>query len=281
MKKLYPLIIAFILFSCNSTEKDQLVLIETSMGDMLVLLYDETPKHKANFLELASSGEYDNTTFHRVVKNYIIQGGDVFKKNGTVEPEPGSIDAEINTNLMHQTGSLCAVRLSDLKNPEKKSSASQFFIVQGKVWTEGELTTDLVRLNVHLTELINSGSHDSLKQVFDSLRSKGDRGAAHHLAISLRDWVAEQKGEELSVEYDKDRLDVYTTIGGAPHLDGEYTIFGRVVEGLDVIEKISAVKTLPNEQPIRNITMKMSIKEMKKSEVTAKYGYVYEFLNSK
>lgn len=191
-----------------------LVLISTPMGDMIAKLYDETPKHKENFLKLAEDGYYNDLIFHRVIKDFMIQGGDPQSRNATPEQGLGSggpgyqIDAEFKDNLVHVKGALAAARMGDQMNPEKKSSGSQFYIAQGKPVDADQL-----------------------------------------------DMMERRKG----AAYSSENREIYMTQGGTPFLDYEYTVFGRVIEGLDVIDKIANLPTSRSDRPLENITMKISV----------------------
>jgi peptidyl-prolyl cis-trans isomerase B (cyclophilin B) len=274
MKKILLLAAVVALASCGGNN-EKLVKIKTSYGDMTVLLYDETPLHKANFIKLAESGEYDSTIFHRVIQGFMIQGGDVLAKKGNQEPDTARIAAEIIDGFFHKKGELAAARQGDQINPEKKSSGSQFYIVQGRVWKEEELTLDQNMLNQGLGQLLQDPAYDSLRQQFISLQMQGLFEEMNQLALAQRELVEQTFGINLTVDMPKERLEAYATVGGVPHLDGEYTIFGRVVEGIEVIDKIAAVETAPGDKPVTDVPVTMEIVKMPKSEVTEKYGYTY------
>jgi len=193
-------------------EKETYVLIETNMGSMKVLLYNSTPKHRDNFVELAEKGFYNDLLFHRVIKDFMVQGGDPESKDAPVSKMLGQggpgyqIDAEIGA--LHYKGALSAARLPDGANPEKKSSGSQFFIVQGYQVQDQEL-----------------------------------------------DQWAQRKG----LTYTPEQKKIYRELGGYPFLDGDYTVFGEVIDGLDVIDKISATQTGPGDRPVQDIKMQVKI----------------------
>jgi len=198
----------------SEPEKRQRVLIETSYGNMTVELYNETPKHRDNFIKLVKEGFYDGLLFHRVINNFMIQGGDPNSRNASKNQRLGdgnlgyTVPAEFVKGLIHQKGALAAARMGDQVNPTKASSSCQFYIVQGMVWTADRLQM-----------------------------------------------LAAQMGRQL----DQQQIDVYTTVGGTPHLDYDYTVFGQVIEGLDVIDKIAAVQCAPGDRPIDDVTMKISL----------------------
>lgn len=188
-----------------------LVEMETNMGSMLIQLYDDTPKHRDNFIKLAEESFYDGLLFHRVINQFMIQGGDPKSKDAKEGAALGSggpgyqIDAEFVSNLAHVKGALAAARQGDRVNPKKKSSGSQFYIVHGKPLTEQELTR-----------------------------------------------IANQKG----IDYPKEIIKTYIEAGGTPFLDQEYTVFGQVIEGMDVIDKIAAVQTNRRDRPESDVIIK-------------------------
>lgn len=199
LRLLIPAIMLLAFAGCNQ-EKDYLVTIGTDYGDMKVLLYDETPLHKENFLKLAKEGFYDSTTFHRVIQNFMVQGGDPNSKNDNPTDDgqggPGyTIPAEINPKLKHVKGAVAAARLGDNVNPKKESSGSQFYIVHNNA--------------------------------------------------------------------------------GTPNLDGGYTVFGQVVEGLDVIDKIAKVNKGYADRPVNDVKMWMKVEHLSKKKITEMTGYVY------
>ena len=197
-------------------EKEYYVKIETSYGDMVVKLYNETPLHRDNFLKLVKEGVYDDLLFHRVINQFMIQGGDPNSRNakpGQMLGEGGlgyTVPAEFVPTLYHKKGALAAARQGDGVNPEKASSSCQFYIVQGTMW--------------------------------DAERLKS---------------VEQRMGKSFTAE----QAEVYAKIGGTPFLDGDYTVFGEVVEGLEVVDKIAAVPCGPMDRPVEDVKMKMTIIE--------------------
>tara|TARA_B100000900_G_scaffold414681_1_gene442051 strand:- start:5244 stop:6086 length:843 start_codon:yes stop_codon:yes gene_type:complete len=275
MKKLVIIIwILMALLGCNS-DKDILVNINTQFGTIKVLLYDETPLHKKNFIELVKAGKYDSTLWHRVIKNFMVQGGNVNEKDGTQESEEDRIPAEIIDDFMHTKGALAAARQPDRINPLKMSSASQFYIVHGKIFNEEELTIDQYALNQGLSELMRDANYDTIAQQFINLQRRSKNKEMNQLALRYVDLVESVKGISLRKDISEDRLEAYTTVGGAPHLDNEYTVFGRVVMGLQVVDQIASVSVGRANRPIENIYMTMNIEEIPKKQVTEQYGYIY------
>lgn len=265
-----------ILSQAQSSKKDYLFKLKTSFGDMTVLLYEETPLHKANFIKLGKSGRYDSTFFHRVMADFMVQGGDVFRKPGeTRGTDDEQIPAEIVEGLFHKKGELAAARQPDNVNPDKKSSSCQFYIVQGKVYDEAELGIDQNKLNRVFGELMAAGKIDSIRQELIALQREQKFDEMNSFITSCKPILEELSGEDLSKGMDPKMLEAYSTVGGTPFLDKEYTVFGRVIEGMEVIDKIAAVETKPGDEPVDRVYMTVETIEMKKKKVTKLYGYNY------
>lgn len=262
------------LTACDKN-KDYIVIIHTEFGDMKVLLYDETPLHKKNFLELAKEGRYDSTTWHRIIKGFMVQGGDVSAKEGTPELPEDRVPAEILPGFYHVKGALAAARQGDNVNPEKKSSSTQFYIVHGKPFTKDELTTDQAKLSNGISKLFNMPEYDSLVQEYIALQRAKDYDGLNNFIYKYKGLAEEVTGEEMDMEIDPAKVEAYTKNGGAPHLDGEYTVFGRVVEGLDVVDKIAEVETGRMDKPSKPTYMTMEVEMMRKKDITKLYGYEY------
>lgn len=279
MKKLIlSLFIIVLITACGDKNKDYLVKIKTSYGDMTVVLYDETPLHKKNFLEIARAGAYDSTNFHRVMEDFMIQGGNVSEKSGYPESLEARIPAEFVDGYYHTKGALAAARQPDNLNPKKESSATQYYIVDGMSWEM--MSTDVRQLNLKIGEMLQDTAYSDLLKQFQDLARKRDTKGMNDLAIANRGLVEEKYGVDLTADVSQ-YADEYRGVGGSPFLDGEYTVFGRVIEGLDVIDKIASVKTKLNpvsgekSKPIEPIYVTMEVIEMKKNKITETYGYVY------
>lgn len=271
------------LFSCNSKDtiggkKDFLVVIHTPYGDMTAILYDETPLHKANFIKLVKEGQYDSTIFHRVIKNFMIQGGDVDAKNKTRTKE--TVPAEIINKFHHTKGALSAARQGDNVNPQRASSWCQFYVVHGKQFTKEELTIDQPKLNQAIGQLLQYESHQDLRNQFMQLQSERKFTEMNQLAIDNVDLCEKELNIKLRKDLSPERLKLYTTVGGAPHLDDEYTVFGRVIKGLEVIDKIADQKTRGGDRPIEDIYMTVELIEMKRKKITKEYGFEYPEVKS-
>ncbi len=271
MRKLYLFLTALLAALCvqaapdNSTAmtttstKDARVLIHTTMGDITVKLYGDTPLHRDNFLRLAREGYYDGVLFHRVIKNFMIQTGDPDSKTAAPGAMLGSggpgykIDAEIvYPRHFHKRGALAAARTGDNVNPERRSSGSQFYIVTGNVYSEGQMKSLEHNLEMqNLQNIFNNLAREHNDTIM-AMRRNRDREGLMALQEKLAA-EAEKIGAENPVKLTPEQIEVYTTIGGAPHLDGTYTVFGEVTEGLDVVEKIENVPTGSADRPTEDV----------------------------
>jgi cyclophilin family peptidyl-prolyl cis-trans isomerase len=254
--------------SKNKSQQEKMVLISTDYGDIKIKLYNETPLHRDNFIKLASEGFYNDLLFHRVINSFMIQGGDPDSKNaaqGTMLGNGGpgyTIPAEFVSKYYHKKGALAAAREGDNVNPSKASSGSQYYIVQGTVISAEDLGRYEEKMNFQLKRVefekyINDPKNIEFKTKVDELSKErkfkelGELTNNNKGFNALWDSLPKQKFSEAQI---KD----YTTIGGTPHLDGAYTIFGEITEGLEVIDKITALEVDKNNRPLTDI--KMSIK---------------------
>jgi cyclophilin family peptidyl-prolyl cis-trans isomerase len=247
--------------SCSSKKSiDQMVVFETNYGNITLKLYPETVNHRQNFLKLVNSGFYNGLLFHRVIAGFMIQGGDPTSKNAVSGALLGSggtgytIPSEIVfPKYYHKKGALAAARESDLANPLRASSGCQFYIVQGKTFTDQELDSlekvktlkfrDKILNNIlktkerEIAEFHKHHDNDKLELLQDTILSEVHAQMKKH---SVFHFTAQQRND-------------YKTIGGAPHLDGEYTVFGEVTKGMDIVDKISNATTDDNDRPLQNI----------------------------
>ncbi len=215
-------------------KKDYLVTITTDAGTMRLVLFDETPLHKANFIKLAQEKFFDGLLFHRIIEAFMIQGGDPNSRNAKPKEALGNgsvgykIPAEIRPDFFHQKGALGAARDN---NPLKESSGCQFYIVQGRPMVGAELDRQLARVT-------------------------------EKESTPRKPTEAQKK--------------TYQTLGGSPHLDGGYTVFGQVIDGLSVIDSIAARPRDARDRPLKDVSMQVSVESMRKKKITKKYGYSFE-----
>ena len=266
MKKLSILftLMACCLMACSGGQKkttdmetgnETLVRLETTMGNITVKLYNETPKHRDNFIKLAKEGTYDSTPFHRVIKNFMIQAGDPQSKTATDTTTLGNGDvgytlpAEFNPKFFHKKGALAAARLGDEVNPNKESSGCQFYIVTGRKFSEAQMISMENQLNdARLETVFNELARKHMKEIY-KMRKSGDNDGLLELQDSLEAQARGIVAKEPALKFSREQIAAYTTVGGTPHLDGAYTVFGEVTEGMDVIDKIQAVKTNRADRP--------------------------------
>lgn len=269
--KILLICLAFIaLTACNAgskrqtnhhmeNEKRTLVKLETTMGNITVALYNETPKHRDNFIKLVKEGVYDSTLFHRVIKQFMIQAGDPDSKNASDTAMLGSgdvgytIPAEFNPKFFHKKGVLAAARQGDDVNPEKASSGCQFYIVTGRKFTEPQLLGMENKINEQREEaLFDSLARQHMKEIY-KMRKAGDNAGLLELQDTLEAQACELADKEEKFRFTPEQIKAYSTIGGAPHLDGSYTVFGEVTEGMEVVDNIEIAKTNRADRPIENI----------------------------
>ena len=237
------------------TGNETLVRLETTMGNITVKLYNETPKHRDNFIKLVKEGTYDSTLFHRVIKNFMIQAGDPQSKTATDTTTLGNGDvgytlpAEFNPKFFHKKGALAAARLGDDVNPKKESSGCQFYIVTGRKFSEAQMISMESQLNdARLENVFNELARKHMKEIY-KMRKAGDNDGLLELQDSLETQARAIVAKEPALKFSREQIAAYTTVGGAPHLDGAYTVFGEVTDGMDVVDKIQAVKTNRADRP--------------------------------
>ena len=240
-------------------EKRTQVKIETTMGNIVVELYNETPKHRDNFIKLAKEGMYDSTLFHRVIKAFMIQAGDPDSKNANDTAHLGggdvgyTVPAEFVPKFFHKKGALAAARMGDDVNPERASSGCQFYIVTGRKFREAQLL-DMAgqKNNNRIDEIFNELARKHMKEIY-KMRKANDEAGLMALQDSLEAQATAQYKEEEPFMFTPEQIAAYTTVGGAPHLDGAYTVFGQVVEGIETVEKIEVTKTGKADRPVENV----------------------------
>jgi peptidyl-prolyl cis-trans isomerase B (cyclophilin B) len=273
---LIAVLLGIIMMSCKS-EKDFLVKIETKHGDMYALLFDETPDHKENFIALAQAGRFDSTHFHRVIKNFMIQGGDVFGKEKLPQDTWPTVKAEIVPGLFHSKGMIAAARMGNNVNPERRSSGSQFYIVQGQIYPDRDaLVTDMKLLSEYYYKFIQLESNVALREKYNELYSQQAFDAINKLMLAEKSQLEKFYNINLEKRMSDEQIAAYTTIGGTPHLDGEYTVFGKIIKGLEVVDKIAAEKTAARDEPVEKVYMKVSVEKLTKKKIAKDYAYSYE-----
>ncbi|WP_422355693.1 peptidylprolyl isomerase [Roseivirga pacifica] len=278
-------LLAFMAFSCAET--DEIVVIETPYGDMTAILYDDTPIHKANFLKLAKEGKYDSVLFHRVIEEFMIQTGDL--SNGTEEKDANyRLEAEFRPEkYIHKKGAIAAARMGDASNPLKESSGSQFYIIHGKTFDEEGLLEradrrQYLKLYGFFERMLKSKRYPELTEKYyyhvgqlEEDSTYDFNKAQKELIFNSLPVIEKRFGPQPDPGFEQWAKDIYATDGGAPHLDGEYTVFGQVLEGIEVIDEIATTETDARDKPTSEIRMNVRVVKMKKSEIEQKYGYQY------
>lgn len=238
------------------------VLIKTSLGDIRVRLYDETPQHRDNFLKLAREGFYNGTIFHRVIKNFMIQGGDPNSKDAPMDRQLGAgdvgytIPAEfVYPKYFHKKGALAAARTGDEVNPERRSSGCQFYIVTGEVYSAGKLTQlERQMAQQQLQNIFNQLVVEHRDEILN-LRKNRDNAGLQQLQEQLEKETYAKAKEMGDPKFTEEQRQAYTTVGGTPFLDNNYTVFGEVEEGIEIADQIQQVATAAGDRPKEDIKM--------------------------
>lgn len=235
------------------------------LGDIVVRLYDETPIHRDNFVKLVKEGYYDGTLFHRVIKDFMIQGGDPDSKGAPAGKMLGvggpdyTLEAEIKDGLFHKRGALAAARQGDEVNPERRSSGSQFYIVWGQVYSEGQLRQFSKQLKMQKVQAVFNTLAAEHRDEIMQMRRNRDRAGLQELQDRLAAEAQQQAVDDAGLNEEQQKI--YSTLGGTPHLDGQYTVFGEVEDGLDVVEMIQSSATGRGDRPVDDIEMRISVVE--------------------
>lgn len=244
------------------------VRIKTNEGDILVRLYDETPKHRDNFLKLAREGYYDGTLFHRVIKDFMIQGGDPDSRNAPADKALGmggpdyTLPAEFAyPQRFHKRGALSAARLGDEVNPARESSGSQFYIVWGKTFKPAELKQLERQMAMQQEQEVFNALVKSHHDEIMTLRRNRDRAGLQVLQDTLIEQTQHRCKELGKPQFTPEQVEAYTTLGGTPFLDNQYTVFGEVEVGLDVVERIQSCATTRADRPKQDISMTVEVVE--------------------
>lgn len=243
----------------QTNKGDVKVLLHTSMGDITLLLYGDTPRHRDNFIKRVENGDYDGVLFHRVINDFMVQTGDPDSKNAPKGKMLGGGDAgtEIEAEILfplhyHHRGAIAAARTGDNVNPQRKSSGSQFYIVTGKTYSPGQIDQMERRAVMqHKQDVFNRLASEHRDTIMTLRRNRDTAGLQ-----ALQDKLA-QETERMTASdstfFTPEMREAYSTQGGTPHLDGSYTVYGRVLEGMDVVDKIQKAETDANDRPIEDI----------------------------
>jgi len=256
----------FLLNGCKKKE-DRVVLLKTEYGNIKIRLYDETPRHRDNFIKLTEEGFYNGLLFHRVINEFMIQGGDPDSKNAQPGEQLGNggpgykLPAEIHfPELFHKKGVIAAAREGDRVNPEKKSSGSQFYIVQGKKFTDEQLDKVEDRVNRMRKQQVQYKLMSQYRDSLVALQQAQKFDEYYALQKKIQD-LSDEESSKNPFKFPANVREAYKTIGGTPHLDSNYTVFGEVIEGLDVVDSIAAVQTDQYDRPVKDIRMTVEVIE--------------------
>ncbi len=255
--KFFSLLFFFSLVCCNTQQGNDntTILMKTNLGDITIRLYDDTPLHRDNFIKLINSGFYDGISFHRVIKDFMIQGGDPVTRTAAIPKSADSlrtytIPAEFNKLHFHKKGAVAAAREGNNINPEMCSSGTQFYIVQGTIFNDEELNAAEETINSNIRQAM---FNKIIRHIADSANMSGQPLAD----AQIQEFASERMFDYLTTtcEYKipEDHREVYRTSGGVPRLDGTYTVFGEVLEGLEVVEKIANAMTNSNDKPVSDV----------------------------
>ncbi len=257
IKRLSFLSVLFLIISCKAPvgNENTIVSVKTTLGDIKIKLYDGTPLHRDNFIRLINTGFYDGISFHRIIKNFMVQAGDPATKSGSRSNLPDSIKsytipAEFYNQYFHKKGALAAAREGNDVNPKMRSSGTQFYIVQGVKLSDDDLNQAEQRINSNIKQTL---FNNIIKETTDSVRSTGkslnDAEIQEIASVKMFQYLTINKDYKFSEE----QRNIYKTIGGTPRLDGSYTVFGEVIEGLDIIDRMADVPTDGNDKPVNDI----------------------------
>jgi len=287
-KFLLSLFIALFSFSC--TEKEEVIIIDTPYGQMAAVLFDDTPIHKENFLKLAEAGKYDSVQFHRVISEFMIQTGDLATGKEDTDARYTLAAEFVPQKYIHRKGALAAARRGDSGNPEKRSSGSQFYIVQGKTFDDEGLKEradrrQYLKLYGFFDRMLKSKRFPELTEKYYYHVNKYEEDSTYDFNAAQKELIfnslpiiEKRYGPQADPGYSDWARGIYATEGGAPHLDGEYTVFGQVISGLEIIDKIAEVDTDDADRPLNEVRMQVTVLKMTKDEIEQSYNYKYPTL---
>lgn len=261
MRFIFFLTLLFFSASTFAVKKYKLVEFQTNMGIIKVRLFQNTPKHSENFLKLVKEKHYDSLLFHRVIPEFMIQGGASDSKGALSGKmvglsKPGyTIEAEINSENHHVKGALAAARQGDEVNPEKRSSPEQFYIVQGKVYTDKQLDQMELQKLMDAKNKLGKRIYQSKQPEHRQYLLKGQQQKADSLKQAINAEIERSFAGKNPYHFTPEVRELYKSVGGTPFLDGDYTVFGEIVEGMDVLDKIAAVKTDRNDRPVEDVVI--------------------------
>jgi len=272
MKRFFSMIIVlFALYGCNPWIADGVrkrdlkrdVELVTDKGSIVFRLYDETPLHRNNFLKLVNQSFYDSIIFHRVINNFLIQTGDPESRNALADASLGNgelpyvVPAEINTKYFHKRGAVNAARTGDLENPEQASSSTQFTFIQRKVMTDSLINVSERRINYYLAYnkvVRNLANQNLVRKIRELSSAENNKDSLSILESKLNEMTKVEMAEMVPYRIPDEQRQVYKTIGGSPHLDQNYTVFGEVMKGMDVVDQIAGVETRKtDDRPVKDV----------------------------
>lgn len=254
----------FLTMSCNgpASNENTIISMKTSLGTIKIKLYDETPLHRDNFIKLVKNNFYEGISFHRVIKDFMIQAGDPSTRTVPFEKMKDTIDtytipAEFRPSYFHKKGALAAARQGNEVNPEMRSSGTQFYIVQGIIYDTAALSQEESRVNNNLKQAV---FRKMIIETTDSVKASGttlpEAEIQQIVSMKMFKYLSDNKDYSIPEDHKK----IYSSIGGVPRLDGTYTVFGEVIEGLDVVDKIASESTDVTDKPLNDIKiLKMKI----------------------
>ncbi len=266
MQRLPIIVILFLFFAGCGRERGNVIKMKTSLGNIVIRLYNETPLHRDNMIKLCREGYYDGMLFHRVIADFMIQTGDPDSKQARPGMRLGAnglsytIAPEFSPEFFHKRGVVAAAREGDNINPGRRSSGSHFYIVQGKVFPKETIDSVVKKIN----ERRYVALFERIKQQREGEIASYQLVNDYNNIMRINDEISKETRKQFESEkliLSDEQRESYTTVGGTPHLDGVYTVFGEVIEGMDVVDKIAALKTDDNDRPLQDVViLKMSVK---------------------